>query len=175
MQKRLKHKHQRRAPQSAWGRGGQAVLPRLSLEGGTAVLPGPASAARTHEPTDGGTSPRRPPPLPPSSARASSLGGGGGDRPGGPATPPDPAASPGAPHRRSVGRHIAVGTRRPRWFVPLRPMAPARAQFENGAERRSRSTRRERRGCPGNRPERPTVAGRAPGGDGGFRPRCPET
>ncbi|XP_031246947.1 serine/arginine repetitive matrix protein 3-like [Mastomys coucha] len=154
---RIQNKHQRAGTAKRTGRSGQAVPPRLSPEGGTAVLRGRARAARTDGPMDGGTVPAPLSPLPPGSAPASlcpSPGGGGGDRPGGPATPRDPArpraASPGAPHRCSVAKHIALGTRRPSWLAPLGPMALARARFENGAERRSRPTRRERRrGCPG--------------------------
>ncbi|KAL6093001.1 hypothetical protein STEG23_012374 [Scotinomys teguina] len=48
-------------------------------------------------------------------------------------------------------------------------MAPELAQFENGAERRSRPTRRKRRRCPGNR-SGPQWR-REPGGDGGGSPR----
>lgn len=114
-------------------------------------------------------SPRRPPPLPPS-----------GNRPEGSATPPDPLrplppgrASPPFPSPLSGAAH-RPGDPPPSLAPPAAPMVPAPAQFENGAERWSRPTRRKRRGCPGNRsgPQWRRAPAR-PAGDGGSRASMP--
>lgn len=113
----------------------------------------PRPHRRTVGPTDGGTVPA---PLSPTSSQQrpglAPSGEGVGTAPEVPRPGQPSAASSGAPHRschsRSVPRLIALGTRRPRCLLPLRPMAPTRTQFENGAERRSRPTRRERPVAP---------------------------
>lgn len=179
MQKGLNTKPRSAGATERVGQSGLVVLPGLSLEGGATVLPAgtfyrPASqpAARPRRPaarSDSGSVPAPPSPT-------SSLGEPP-RRPRDPARPPA-ASPPGEPHRRSrrrfPARRIALGTRRPHWLLPLRPMAPAPAQFENGAEIRSRPTRRKRRGCPGNRsgPQWRRAPAR-PAGDGGSRASVP--
>lgn len=134
----------------------------------------------------------RPAPLPPATARPPSLQhpararGPPGEarappalpalRPRGPHSLAAPAAAPSTCVRIALEPASLAGSLRPTHRLP------ALEQFENGAERRSQSARRRRRGYPGNgsrdrfaardggAPDRST-----PGGDGGAGPRCPET
>lgn len=169
-----------RAPQRARAGAAKQSFPGSGRRVERQFSSGRPRAARTDGRTDRrtvGRSPRRPPALPPGSARAPALARGWGwgppRRPRDPAQPPRPP--PGAPHRRSVPRYIALRTRCPRWLVLLRPMAPARARFENGAERDGRGPQggsaavapvTDRSGPQWRRARRPP-------GDGGFRPSVP--
>lgn len=129
MQKGLKNNEC--GPRKALGLGGQAVLPRLSLEGGTALLPGSAPASQTDGRTDGRwDGPRAAlPHFLPAAPGPPSLGGGGGDIPGGPATPP---ALRGLPGRASLSLPppLRPETHRPR--DPPSSLAPPAAA--NGSD-----------------------------------------